>query len=91
MRFVFMMMMMVMMMMMMMVMMMMVMVMFMRTALFDHFARLDTALQKQSIMSRDLARVCMERLAAVLKQAFRGAKISQVKLHSSTHAAHHSL
>ena len=39
---------------------------------------MDAALQHQSSMSRDLARACMERLAAVLKRAFNGAQIAQV-------------
>ena len=52
----------------------------------ERFPRMDAALQKRSVMSRDVARACMERLAAVLKQAFHGAQISQVKFHSSTRA-----
>jgi hypothetical protein len=50
----------------------------------ERFPRMDAALQKRSVMSRDVARACMERLAAVLKQAFHGAQISQVEFHSST-------
>jgi hypothetical protein len=39
---------------------------------------MDSALQQQSMLARDLARACMERLAVVLKRAFPGVQIAQV-------------
>ena len=39
---------------------------------------MDSALQQQSSLARDLARACMERLAVVLKRAFHGVQIAQV-------------
>ncbi len=39
---------------------------------------MDAAIQHQSELCHNLARTCMERLAAVLKRTFKGAQIAQV-------------